>query len=182
MKIIYMAQIFFYAFLQGCANSNGTSTGNPLVAVQFKSFSAFSTQSADGTVSPMTVSNLKMCFKRLRFKPVTGVVDNIDLALDEVAISSTGQLVTTASVPAGTYSRVEFDLDPHCASAKSVQVTNSTGSFTSVDTITIRFDGNLVLTTSQNLDLNIQAIISALNNATSNADIKVKAESVGGNF
>lgn len=178
-----MTHLFFYAFLQGCANSNGTSTGNPLVAVQFKSFSAFSAQNADSTVSPMTVSDLKMCFKRLRFKPTSGVVENIDLQLDEVAIVSIGQLVTTASVPAGTYSRVEFDLDPHCLSAKSVQVTNSTnGTFSSNESITIRFDGNLVLTASQNLDLNIQAIISALNTVTSNADIKIKAETAGGTF
>ena len=91
-------------------------------------------------------------------------------------------LVTTAAVPAGTYSRVEFDLDPHCASGKSIQVTNTTGTFTNAQTITIRFDGNLILTASQNLDLNIQAIISALNNTTSDADVKVKAESVGGSF
>ena len=182
MKIFLIVQVIVCIFLQSCGSSNGTSTGNPLVAVQFKSFSAFNAQSSNGEVTPLTVSNLKMCFKRLRFKPVSGIVDNIDLILDEVAIATTGQLITTASVPPGTYSRVEFDLDTHCASAKSVQVVNSAGSFTSNETMTIRFDGNLVLTGSQNLDLNIQAIISALNTVTSNADIKVKAESVGGNF
>ncbi len=177
MKNIFLIAIT-HLILSACTNNNGTSTGNPLVAVQFKTFSPMVAQD----ISAMAVSNLKMCFKRLRFKPITGLDDNIDLVLDEVTVLSTGMLVTTARVPAGTYSRVEFDLDTHCTSGKSVQVTNSTGTFMSIDTITIRFDGNLVLSGSQNLDLNIQAIISALNNTTSDADIKTKAESIGGNF
>ncbi len=169
---------FLFLITAGCANSNGTSTGNPLVALQFKSFTAF----AMGQVGELNVSNLKMCFKRLRFKPVSGLAENIDLVLDEVSVVSTGTMITAANVPAGTYSRVEFDLDTHCASGKSVQVTNGTGSYASVDTMTIRFDGNLVLASAQNLDLNVQAIISALNNATSNGDIKIKAEFVGGSY
>ena len=176
MKKIITSFLFFIA--TSCSNSNGTSTGNPLVAVQFKSFTAF----AMGQVSTLNVSNLKMCFKRLRFKPVSGLVDNIDLFLDEVTVVSTGTMIIAVNIPPGTYSRVEFDLDTHCASGKSVQVTNGTGSFTSIDTMTIRFDGNLVLTAAQNLDLNVQAIISALNTVTSDADIKVKAESVGGTY
>ena len=165
-------------FLSACANNNGTSTGNPLVAVQFKSYTPMTVQD----IGAMSVSNLKMCFKRLRFKPVSGLAENIDLALDEVAVTNAGVLVTTASIPAGTYSRVEFDLDPHCASGKSVQVTNSNGTFTTNQTMTIRFDGNLVLSASQNLDLNIQAIVSALNNVNSDANIIVQAQSVSGSF
>lgn len=169
---------FLYLILSACSPSAGTSTGNPLVAVNFKTFAPL--QSLDA--GSMAVSNLKMCFKRLRFKPVSGVDDNIDLQLGEVSVVATGMLVATAMVPAGTYSRVEFDLDTHCASGKSVQVTNLNGTFASVDTITIRFDGNLVLMQSQNLDLNIQAIITALNAATSDADIKVRSESISGSF
>jgi hypothetical protein len=169
---------FLYLILSACSPNGGTSTGNPLVAVNFKTFSPLQFQN----IGAMSVSNLKMCFKRLRFKPVSGLDDNIDLQLGEVSVLATGMLVTTATVPAGAYSRVEFDLDTHCASGKSVQITNSNGSFVSVDTITIRFDGSLILTQSQNLDLNIQAIISALNAAVSDTDIKVKAESVSGNF
>ncbi|WP_374075617.1 hypothetical protein [Bdellovibrio bacteriovorus] len=175
MKKIFLISLLF---LNACANSGGTSTGNPLVAVQFKSFTPFHASS----VETQSVSNLKMCFKRLRFKPVSGLDDNIDLALDEVSIVDSGTLVTTVGVPAGTYSRVEFDLDTHCTSGRSVQLSNSNGSFTSTDTITIRFDGTLVLSASQNLDLNIQAIVSALDTATSNADIKIKSESVSGSF
>ncbi len=61
-------------------------------------------------------------------------------------------------------------------------ILNGNGSFASVDTITIRFDGNLNLVTSQNLDLDMQAIVTALNGAVSNSDIKLKAEAVGGSF
>ena len=169
---------FLLLIAMGCANSNGTSTGNPVVAVQFKSFTAL----AMSQVGTLNVTNLKMCFKRLRFKPVSGLVDNIDLLLDEVTVVSSGTMITAVNVPPGTYSRVEFDLDTHCASGKSVQVTTGTSTYTSIDTMTIRFDGNLVLTGSQNLDLNIQLIVNALKNVASNADIKVKAESVSGAY
>lgn len=175
-------QSLILLLIAGCSSSQGTSTGNPVVAVQFKSYAAMNVQSSDPLVEPLAVSNLKMCFKRLRFKPVAGLVENIDLILDEMNIVTSGTLVATASVPPGTYSRVEFDLDPHCVSGKSVQVTNSAGSFTTNQTITIRFDGTLVLSASQNLNLDIQSIITALNTATSDADIKIKAESVGGAF
>ncbi|MBC7741623.1 MAG: hypothetical protein H7061_05475 [Bdellovibrionaceae bacterium] len=164
--------------LVACSGSNGTSTGNPLVTVQFKSFSALSSQSVD----QMSVSNLKMCFKRLRFKPVSGIDNNTDLFLDEVNVTTTGMLVAMVGVPVGSYSRVEFDLDTHCTSAKSIQVTNASGTFTSAQTITIRFDGLFTLSASQTLNLDIQSIISALNTAISDADVKVKAESVGGSF
>ena len=169
---------FLFLIATSCSNGNGTSTGNPLVVVQFKSFTAF----AAGQASTLNVLNLKMCLKRLRFKPVSGLVDNIDLFLDEVTVVTSGTMITAVNVPPGTYSRVEFDLDTHCASGKSVQVTNGAGTFTSIDTMTIRFDGNLVLTTAQNLNLNVQAIVSALNTVTSDADIKIKAESVGGTY
>ncbi len=170
--------IYAIIFLSACSGSQGTSTGNPLVALQFKSFNALS---AD-RIGSLTVSSLKMCFKRLRFKPVSGLDENIDITLEEMTIVAAGNLVTTASVPPGTYSRVEFDLDPHCASAKSVQVTNSNGAFANNQTITIRFDGMLVLSISRNLDLNFQAIIDALNTVTSDANIKTKAESIGGSY
>ncbi|WP_374030057.1 hypothetical protein [Bdellovibrio bacteriovorus] len=175
MKKIYFLLLLFLA---GCANSDGTSTGNPVVAIQFASYASLKAMEAD----TQSVSSLKMCFKRLRFKPVSGIADNIDLSLGEVTVVNSGTLVTTVTVPVGIYSRVEFDLDTHCVSGRSVQLVNSNGSFTSVDTITIRFDGTLILTASQNLDLNIQSIVNALDTATSDGDIKLKAESVSGSF
>lgn len=175
MKKLLLVLLVVYS---SCSSNSGTSTGNPLVVLNFKSFSPLTAQD----IGAQSVSNLKMCFKRLRFKPVTGLDENIDLVLDEVSISASGILVTTASIPVGTYSRVEFDLDTHCASGKSVQLTNTTGTFNSLDTITIRFDGTFVHTASQNLDLNIQSIVSALNTVNSDADIKLKAQSVSGNF
>ncbi len=164
----------------GCApSSQGTSTGNPLVAVRFQSFTAF----GSSKLTAMSVSSLKMCFKRLRFKYLDGAVgQNVDISLDELTVLSSGTLITSLYVPAATYSRVEFDLDNHCASGKSIQVTNSNGSFSTNQTTTIRFDGTLVLTGSQNLDLNLQAIVTALNSVASDSDIRTQAESVGGGF
>lgn len=174
-----------FLFVAGCTNSDGTSTGNPLVAVNFSSFNALSVgKVVSQDVGAMTVSDLKMCFKRLRFKHSDASLtdDNTDLDLGEVTIVSTGQLITVAQVPEGTYSRVEFDLDPHCASGKSVQITNSNGTFTTNQTITIRFDGLVTISSAHTLDLNVQAIITALNNVAADADIKVQAESVGGSY
>lgn len=165
--------------LSACSNkSEGTSTGNPLVAIQFKSYTAL--MAAD--ISPQAVSDLKMCFKRLRFKPISGLDENVDLALGEVAVDPAGTLLAAVRVPAGTYTRVEFDLNPDCTSGKSIQLTNSSGSFSTHETITIRFDGTLILSASQDLDLDMQSIITALNTVTSDLEIKTKAESVGGSF
>jgi hypothetical protein len=177
MRIILIA----FLFAVGCTTSSqGTSTGNPLVSVQFKSYSAL----AASEVTEQSVSNLQMCFKRLRFKYADPLVadDNIDLILDEVNINPNGTLVSAVRVPPGTYSRIEFDLDNHCTSTRSVQITNGNGSFSTSDSITIRFDGTFVLSNSQDLNLDVQSIITALGNVNADSAIKTQAESVQGSF
>ncbi|WII73726.1 hypothetical protein QJS83_07535 [Bdellovibrio sp. 22V] len=132
------------------------------------------------------VTSLKMCFKRLRFKladenttsPETNE-DNVDFAIGEVTISSSGASLGTVSVPPGTYKRIEFDLDSDCASGKSIQLTNGNGSFSTNQTITIKFSGTFTADTDGALTLGVQNILDQLN-SYNGPDLKVAAESVSG--
>jgi hypothetical protein len=175
----------------GCSGSNGTSTGNPLVSLKFAAFnSSLAVKNASEDVSAMTVSSLKMCFKRLRFKMSSETTnpdpsldsDNLDFYLGDVTISSLGTTLSSLNVPAGTYERIEFDLSDDCPSGKSVQVTNSNGTFSTDSKMTIKFEGNFVNTGTSDLTMQIQAIVSALNTVTNSSQIKNKAEGVSGTF
>lgn len=177
--------------LLGCAAGNdGTSTGNPLVDVRLASYN--STAAAQKTdFEAMAMTSLKFCFKRIRFKidgettnpDPTQDSDNIDFYLGEVNISSLGTNLTSLSIPYGTYKRVEFDLEDDCPSGKSIQLTNSNGSFSTDDRITIVFEGTFVHDgTGDILNLAVQDIVSALNTVTNSSQIRSKAESVSGDF
>lgn len=167
--------------LTSCTSSSGgTSTGNPLVDVKFKAYN-----------STQTLTSLKFCFKRIRFKMAGQTTnpdpsqdsDNLDFYLGEVNISNLGTNLENVSLPLGTYTRIEMDLEDKCPSGKSVQVTNSNGTFSTSDGITIRFDGTFVhSSTNETLELGIQQITSALNTVTSDSNIRSKAESVSGDF
>jgi hypothetical protein len=190
---IFLASIIsllISGLILGCAGSEGTSTGNPLVSLKFDSFSSTLALKASD-ITPQAVSSLTMCFKRLRFKLENEVTnpdpsqdeDNVDFYLGDVAISNLGTTLDAIHLPKGTYKRVEFDLDNDCPSGKSVQLTNSNGSFTSTSSMTIRFEGTFVHTGAiADLNLEIQQIVSALNTVTSPSQIKSKAEGVDGSF
>jgi len=190
MRIFLVAIISL--FILGCSGgSEGTSTGNPLVSLQFDSFSSSLALTKTSDVTPLTVSSLTMCFKRLRFKieneatnpDPTQDEDNIDFYLGDVTISNLGTNLNSIRLPIGTYKRVEFDLDDDCPSGKSVQLTNSSGSFTSTESMTIRFEGTFVHTgVLGDLSLEVQQIVSALNTVTNSSQIKSKAEGVDGSF
>lgn len=179
----------------GCGKEG--SSANPKISVQFGTYTAsnrwlrFFIPEAHAALS-----NGKFCFKRLRFKTdgeqtsadPTQDSDNVDFAPGEVTILTTGNSLGDVVIPAGTYKRVEFDLEkdgPGCTSNKSVQLTNSSGSFSSQDRITIKFEGTFVASESgQVLSLAVQNITNALNQVTSDNDIKTKLEdaSVKGSF
>lgn len=183
MKHILLSLLL--VLVTACAKSDGTSTGNPLVDLKFSSFNSTLSQKAITAVDTMSVSSLKFCFKRLRFKQEanSSISENQDFYLGEVTISNLGTDLTGVAIPAGTYSRIEFDLEPHCPSGKSIELTNSNGSFSTDATITIRFDGTFVHTdTDQTLNLNIQQIVSSLNTVASDSDVPAKAEAAGGSF
>jgi hypothetical protein len=133
------------------------------------------------------VSDLRLCFKRMRFKKdITDIDDplvdeNIDLELGEVSISGAGTILATVNVPADTYYRVEFDLDPSCA-ANSVYLSNDFGSFTSAEGLKIKFDGVFVVNGSESLQLGVQDILNAANAYNGTGSLKDALESVSGNF
>jgi hypothetical protein len=133
------------------------------------------------------VSDLRLCFKRMRFKTsITDIDDplvdeNVDLQLGEVAISGAGTMLATVNIPADTYYRVEFDLDPSCA-ANSVYLTNDFGVFSSAEGLKIKFDGVFVVDGSESLQLGVQEILNAANGYNGTGSLKDALESVSGNL
>lgn len=133
------------------------------------------------------VSDLRFCFKRLRFKKDVSDIDNplidenIDLTLGEVNISSTGTTLALVNIPADTYYRVEFDLEPNCG-GKSLYLSNDFGVYSSTDSIKIRFDGVFVVDGSETLQLGVQDILNAANSYNGTIAIRDHMESVSGNF
>ena len=134
-------------------------------------------------------SGAKLCFKRLRFKmedtdsssgsAQSDSEDNIDLQLGEVDIYP-GAPLGEVTIPAGTYRRIEFDLDRNCPSGSSVSFQNSSGSFSTQDTITIKFEGTFEASSSgQKVSLGMGAILSALDSVTNAGQIKNTLEAAG---
>lgn len=117
------------------------------------------------------VSELRFCFKRLRFKKDISDLpgddddlldDNIDFNLGEQVITSSGGLLGTVNVPEGTYYRVEFDLEPACAGV-SARVTNDFGTYSSNEQIKVKFDGVFVVNGNETLELGVQNILTEVN-------------------
>lgn len=187
---IFLVGLLTVVFV-GCASSDGTSTGNPLVSLSFDSFNSSLAFKTASDVDAMAVSNLKFCFKRLRFKIENETSnpdpeqdeDNIDFYLGEVAISDLGTTLKSIALPVGTYKRVEFDLDDDCPSGKSVTVTNNNVTYSTNDRITIKFEGTFVHTgEDSSLGLDVQNFVTALKNINSGNDIKDELEGVDGSF
>lgn len=133
------------------------------------------------------VSDLRLCFKRLRFKKnITDIDDplideNVDLNLGEIAISSAGTNLSVVNIPADTYYRVEFDLEPSCA-GKSLTLSNDFGTFSSAENIKIKFDGVFIVDGSETLVLGVQDILNAANAYNGVGSVKTAFESVTGSF
>jgi hypothetical protein len=121
------------------------------------------------------VSNVRLCFKRLRFKTAenmssnsTDAEDNIDIALGEVEIVPGAEL-GEVTIPAGEYRRVEFDLESTCAGGKSASYQLGGVTYASTATITVKFEGRFDASQSgQKLELGFGAIINALDSLPSN--------------
>jgi hypothetical protein len=136
------------------------------------------------------VSDFKFCFKRLRFKKdpldATEVDDNIDLQLGNIQISNSGTLLGTVNVPAGTYTRIEFDLEPSCDDVvvNSVGLTNGNGTFNSTSTIKIKFEGTFIVDGVETLELGVQNIMTAANafDGLGGISLKDALEAVSGNL
>lgn len=178
--------LIWLAFFSFFINSCGTQTGSGLVAIELKSYNAPNL----AAVSPKSVSNIKLCFKRLRFKTEGENTssnhdedpDNVDFALGPVTLSPAGTSLGNINLGQGTYTRVEFDLDHNC-SFGAIEVTNSAGTFRTPETTTLKFEGTFnMLTTNKTLALGIQNIIGALDTVTNSDDIKDAVEAATGDF
>lgn len=165
---------------QGCQPFGSTTTGPPTPASDITiRFAAF-----NPVVGADTVSSLKMCFSRLRFKNTSGSSGsgNIDLALGEVTITPAGFSLTDVDIPNGTFDRIEFDLDDECGTGESLSVTNNSGTLATSDGITIRFDGLITISSDDSVDLLVQQIVDALAPVTDANDLRTAAEASSGNF
>lgn len=175
----------------GCAKA--PSAGNLSVALQMGTYStAQNTHPLWKFLAPQkanaAVTSLKMCFKRLRFKaedldtaaPDTAS-ENVDFPIGEITIGTTGASLGAIKLAAGNYKRIEFDLDAHCASGKSIQLTNSNGAFSSNQGMTLKFRGNFTANVDGTLTLGIQTILTGLN-SYNNTDLKLALESISGDL
>lgn len=136
------------------------------------------------------ISQVKMCFKRLRFKQEgqstssdpTQDQDNVDLTLGLVTLSTTGTDLKSVEVPSAIYTRVEFDLEDGCGVGYSLYVDNS-GIYQTTDRITVKFSGTFDSKQSGGvLSMSIQSIISSLSSVTNGNQLKNLAENASGSF
>lgn len=170
MKFINIFLLTFMLLTTGCGP--GTTTGNPLTPVELrmedKQPFAWIKQSWDALIPPAyaAVSNVKLCFKRLRFKPDSSTVgSNLDLTLGELNISPAGTNLITIAVPPGTYQRIEFDLESACDGTPgkpSVTFSNNNGNFSTLDHTTIKFNGSYTVSSAGTLTLDIDKLFDAL--------------------
>ncbi len=190
-----MKTIFIIISLLLTVNACGpTTTGNPVkkqsVALRMEDTQPFAyLWKASELVIPSAhaaVSNTKFCFKRLRIKlESSSAVSDIELSLGQVDIDPSGTSLLTVQVPEGTYRRVEFDLEKECdgvAAKPSVTFTNGNGTFSTQDTMTIRFDGSYTVSAAGTLTLDIDPLFDALDLVTADNQIKTSLENAPGDF
>ncbi|MBX3021489.1 MAG: hypothetical protein KF799_07395 [Bdellovibrionales bacterium] len=159
---------------QACSDvGGGSSSSDPFVQIAFAPYSAG------------TVSSLSMCFTRINLKENAGDISatSVDLTSTEVFMNAMGGDVREVSLPTGTYARVELVANASCASGQSAYLINGNGIFSSSESITLAFNGNITISAdSALLELDPQNIVSALATTASVGQIKTKAQSVSGSF
>lgn len=136
------------------------------------------------------VSDLRFCFKRLRFKRADedtldelGSEDNVDFEIGEFIIDENGTLLGDVEIPTGDYKRIEFDLEDNCGSGNSVELMNDYGSFTSSDRITVKFKGNFTASqANESVSLGVQSILEAMNDFNGSTSLKDALEAASGNY
>lgn len=134
--------------------------------------------------------DIVFCLERVRFKLPEDVAneipgqdedssedeieDSVDFELGEVVIDPQGTNLGDIQIPAGTYSEIEFDLDSNCASGKTIQITNSFGTFSTDEEVTIEFEGQFEVKDGVEFVLPLASIISVLDSFNpSSADQEV---------
>lgn len=182
-----LAILFAFITIYGCQPTK--EDGSPIKPVNV-SLGSYTTAGFSQFLIPnayAAVSDLRLCFKRLRFKKdVSDIADplldeNVDLNLGEVAITSGGKSLSVVNIPADTYYRIEFDLEPTCA-GKSAYLTNDFGVFSSSENIKIKFNGVFVVDGSETLVLGVQDILNAANAYQGTSSLRTSLESISGSF
>jgi hypothetical protein len=191
LKLIIISFLIIFSNA-GCTffgDDGGTTGGNPLtVDVNLASY--------DNSIASMifkfiiddaqaNITSLNFCFKRIRFKTSSnGSEYNYDFNIGEVAILSTGTTLNAVTIQAGTYTRVEFDLEKNCdgTTKPSVSFVNGNGSFQTNDRMTIKFDGSFTIdqTSLSLFVVNFTNAVKAYNGTSSN--IKPTLEALSGSF
>lgn len=188
MKLVL---ILMMAFLVGCGP---TTTGNPVkqsnvsLRMEDQQPFAFMKHLSESFIPSAyaAVSDVKFCFKRMRFKPDSTLPggQNFELTLGEIDITPGGTNLITVSVPHGQYERVEFDLEKNCdgLTKPSVTFVNNAGTFSTDDNMTIKFDGVYVVSADGSLTLNIDALFDAMDTIVASDQIKTSLEGAVGDF
>ena len=177
--------------LTSCGGNGKSTVGKKKVGLSIGSYTVVKVSPLD-LLFPSAyaaISELKVCFKRLRFKkdleatvdPL--VEDNVDLNLGEVTLTGLGLDLGQVEIEAGLYKRIEFDLEKDCVdgvTSNSVSIMNDYGTYGSQSRITIKFEGSFDLTENTSLQLGIQNIVDAVNAYDGVGTIKDTLEGVSG--
>ncbi len=181
--------------ISGCSggSNNPTAATSTSTTLSFGSFTVAQNSIMDYLIPKAyaaTFTSATFCLKRLRFKTddndVNSPDDNIDFSPGVVTLSATGSTIGAVTLPTGTYRRIEFDMEKNCVgtntSQPSVAFTNEFGSFSTDDTITMKWRGTFVEDeAAQSITLNISNAINALAalDNPGNNDIKDALEAAG---
>ncbi len=188
MRIMFL--LLLIMTFNSCGGAGGgTTTGNPIqINMQFASYNNTLAKTLFKALIPSAhadLSNLKMCFKRMRFKVAdTSFGNDVELQLGELSINQEGTDLGMVEIYEGTYKRIEFDLEKDCDGTSKPSVTISTqyGTFYTYDSITIRFDGSFSAS-SGDLTLFVQTIVDQIKNyQASDGQIKTLLEGVSGTY
>ncbi len=138
------------------------------------------------------VSSFIACPVRIRFKTM-GEATNADVTIDEDnldisglgrrTIPGSGTPLMSVTPDKDTYTRVEMDLEDSCGASSSLTITNTHGTFTSVDRITLVFTGSFVFDVSgEFLNLDIDNMITELKDVATDTDVSIEAQVATGVF
>ncbi len=179
----------FFLFIS-CAPGGGTTTGNPVtIEMSFSSYeNSLISKLSNIFISPAhaSLSELKFCFKRVRFKVYdSSVGKDLELELGEVSINQEGTDLGTVEIADAIYRRIEFDIAKNCDgdNQSSVTILNDNGTFSTDDGITIRFDGEFKANEGGELVLIVQNVVNGIKNyKASDGEIKDILENLSGTF
>jgi hypothetical protein len=187
--------ILMLVFFESCGSQKedtggGTTTGNPSINLKFSSFDALLVHQKilnhiGINVAHASVNSLHFCFKRLRFKASdSDVGEDIDAEIGRLEIDPAGTFLSNIKISEGTYRRIEFDLEKDCegGSSHSVDLVTDQGTFTTDDSLTIKFEGEIKISKDGNLNMDVQTFIDALDTVNDGANIKDTLEALSGSF